>query len=243
MTLQETEEIVKTLEKRHSGLNEAMLATLLRAGGWEEKAIQEAHMLFRARQSNAHITTTLPVSLPPLETVSVFPAEVDGEHLLLARNEEPLSTIEPQSLVVEDSARKVVSSDKKAELPHNLPLRPFETSEHIWPFSRYKDVFYGDISGEVPLSNVENKKEVVVIPEKIVVPPSAPQAPQAPQETPKEHPIVQIVEKKVYVPVYASGGVTPRTDKEGDEKLVIMACVMLLAILLLLGYMYSNGRL
>jgi hypothetical protein len=46
MTLHEIEETLQILRKRHAGLNEAMLVTLLRAGGWEEKQIEEAKVVF-----------------------------------------------------------------------------------------------------------------------------------------------------------------------------------------------------
>lgn len=236
MTLHEIEQTLDTLRTRHPGLDEAMLVTLLRSGGWEEKQVEEARMMFKTGSpQSASKEEYLP--LPTVETEMVLPLPVDDKHLLFAHNDEAavevhekqeapevkpiemapiVPVVEPQSLV---SSAPIQRGEVRDGLPHNLPLRPFETSEHIWPLSRYKDVFYGNSPDE---SSTEIKSE-----EKVSAPVTEKRVDYAPERvqsfTPNQTP-------------------SPQTSA-GDEKLVIMACVMLLVILLLLGYMYSNGRL
>lgn len=238
MTLHEIEQTLDTLRTRHPGIDEGMLVTLLRSGGWEEKQVEEARMMFKtgAPQNTPQEEY---VSLPPTETKMVLPSVVDDKHLLLAHNDEEVvevgeaheesevkpaeavpvvPVVEQQSLV---SPALVKSSETRDGLPHNLPLRPFETSEHIWPLSRYKDVFYGNTTEEVhaEVSHSEIKTQVPVVEERVVY------------KTPER--------VQSFVPAQQASA----QPSNGDEKLVIMACIMLLIILLLLGYMYSNGRL
>lgn len=245
MTLYEIEETLHDLQSRHPGMSETLLVTLLRSGGWEEKNIQEAILLFRSGgegEKNASATKVADV-LPSLETISVLPPPADEKHLLMehyedtpSRREEQVVTSEPQSRV-KDSTESV--PNKKDELPHNLPLRPFETSEHIWPFARYKDVFYGEASPKVEVKEVK-KMETEVVQEEMKA------------EQKAAAPAIELIapapvqgEKNIFTPPHAEDKPVPVIVHltKGDEKMVIMACVMLLAILLLLGYMYSNGRL
>lgn len=256
MNLHEIEETLEQLRSRHNGLNEAMLVTLLRSGGWEEKNIQEALFLFRSQGTGGDKETrTKEVeSLPPLQSEPDLPPPIDEHHLLLDHNTEtpvaeggvpafvpiPDKANDPQSLVSSGQLTRT----QKDEIPHNLPLRPFETSDHVWPFSRYRDVFYGD-SPEPKMETKEEKKietEPTLATIKgetggtgiemaaVLPPPEAIQIEPVHVPDPSSHPPLE----KEIVPV-------PLT--KSDEKLVILACVMLVAILLLLGYMYSNGRL
>lgn len=243
MTLSETEETIKTLQSRHQGLNEEMLITLLQAGGWENKHIEEAKMIFRSLGNRSIALSKVEsknVPLPPLQESHLFIPQADVDHLLEEHNTvtEVVSVPQPQSLVVERVP--VQQNRNKEELPHNLPLRPFETSEHIWPFSRYRDVFYGDLPAEPKIEKTEVKTHVNVTPQ-VTVHVDTP-APQPPEVRVVEKIVERIVEKPVPYAVPVSTHTAPQTGG-GDEKLVILACVMLLTILLLLGYMYSNGRL
>jgi hypothetical protein len=226
-----------------------MLVTLLRAGGWEEKQIEEARLLFRsspAAGSRLIGDSVAPGVLPDIAEALLLPSQTDEQHLLpdtREQQEKPetefLSSVEKphekQSLVEEDPAAPM----RREDLPHNLPLRPFETSEHIWPFSRYRDIFYGEAE---PSHSTEPPREAAT---KSI--PPVPQTPipfktddripaEEPQPAPAESPVVS-----------SAGHIIPQDDRRavsvGDEKLVITACVMLLTLLLLLGYMYSNGRL
>lgn len=225
MTLHEIEETLAELIKRHPGLDEKLLVTLLRAGGWEEKTIEEAKTLFASRGDPKEQQ-----ALPTLQEEPLLMPEIGTDHLLeegTQEKEEPVS--EPQSLIKEETPASV---SKKEELPHNLPLRPFETSEHIWPFSRYKDVFYGESEESfVPASPPKSFANETT-------------APLPLKET--KAPAVSPVSSPAPSAPLAAGGeihITPVPKTKGDEKLVMMASIMLLSILLMLGYMYGNGRL
>jgi hypothetical protein len=228
MTLHEIEETLRTLIARHPGLDGQQLLTLLRAGGWEEKTIEEAKTVFRSMKNvkTADASEKQP-TLPPLVETPVFTPPPDRDHLLLAKNKKPApdeaKVSERESLIVPESH----SSSKREELPHNLPLRPFETSEHIWPFSRYKDVFYGDLDEPTPLQAPKKEEPAQ---EKVFVQVETPIAP--PPQKRDTLPKIAAPQPPAY-----------QTSSRGDEKLVILASVMLLIILILLGYMYSNGRL
>lgn len=223
MNLHEIEETLHILKSRHSDLDEQMLVTLLRGGGWEEKHIQDALFLFRSKGVTPNAGS--PPELPPVQSEPVFEPQVDGNHLLVGQTELPVPEKGEEAVPVVESLvtsapEHVLSKD---ELPHNLPLRPFETSDHVWPFSRYRDVFYGEqeLKVEEPEPVQEQKQPV-------------------PLETKKEENVP--VQPK---PVASEPEVEliPVPLSKGDEGLVFLACIMLIAVLFLLGYMYSNGRL
>jgi hypothetical protein len=231
MTLHEIEETLTTLASRHERLDESMLVTLLRAGGWEEKDIQDAKTLFKGGVSSSFV---------PTEPAPALPDGVDPSHLLMEHNEDaPLvveeRTSEPISLIKE---APVPSVKKKEELPHNLPLRPFETSEHVWPFSRYKDIFYGDT--EEPHDVVPEVSPMVepVSPKPVSIPAAERKEPVVLVAVPPTPPV-----EPVFVPRPAAPQAVVEAHEGGENKLVVLASFMLFAILLLLGYMYQNGRL
>jgi cytochrome c-type biogenesis protein CcmH/NrfG len=95
-----------------------------------------------------------------------------------------------------------------AHIPDNLPLLPFESSPHVWSFSKYKDTFHGEVMPH-SVEELSQKKPTG----------------QAPSHEGDEISLEK----------------TPMT--KSDESLVFLAGVMLLVIILILGYMYSNGRL
>lgn len=116
---------------------------------------------------------------------------------------------EPQSLIVPEVVQRVVS--EHAAPPENLPLKPFESTPHVWPFSKYKEVFHGEVM--TPLSEGE----------RILV-----------TQITKEGAEAAVAPKKITV---------KRTGFDGeDEGLIFLTAITLLIILLLLAYMYSNGR-
>ncbi len=51
---------------------------------------------------------------------------------------------EAQSLVFSDNVSE--KKEDAADLPDNLPLKPFDESAHTWSFSKYKDLFHQDVS-------------------------------------------------------------------------------------------------
>lgn len=128
---------------------------------------------------------------------------------------------EPQSLIVpkESTLPRVIK--KPVEIPEDLPLLPFESSEQVWSFSRYKDAFHGEVMPKKELEILETKQEPIHQP---VLPPINVKKALVPEDE------LEIDLEK-----------TPMT--RGDESLVFLAGVMLFAIILILGYMYSNGRL
>ena len=122
-------------------------------------------------------------------------------------------TAEKESLIIHHEEKNVVAK-KDTELPHNLPLLPFESSSHVWSFSNYKNTFHADTVLEK-----ENNIPPIVLKEK----------------------------KPDYLPYRVEDDEEINVEKipltKGDESLVFLAGVMLLVIILILGYMYSNGRL
>lgn len=245
MTLNEIEETLNTLDERHSGLNEDMLITLLRAGGWEDKQIEDAKAVFRGRGNKPALANKKAVtSLPSPQDAPLFIPPAEPNHLLNAHNiivSETKTISEPQSLVTHTVVTQVVTKEKKKEeLPHNLPLRPFETSEHIWPFSRYKDIFYGDEGEE---KSEGTKTETTEVKTNYIVS-SAPSPEILVKQVVPEKIVEKPVERKIEEPKpFIPQQKNPGYKHGGDEKMILLACSMLLVILLLLGYMYSNGRL
>ncbi len=268
MTINEIESIVQSLYKRHENLTEAMLLLLLEAGGWEKKTIKEAIAVYRNLYRKEHeVDQIAKHSLPPLIEEPVLPLEVDSQHLLDERtihriaHEEPhnedllervdggyhmkqemqasnsqISSIVPssseqQSLITHQAPER----SERDELPHNLPLKPFETTPHIWSFARYKSIFFGEDTG----STSENKT----------------QPPQTDASQPRTEPVVhqkEIHRQQTSIREVSSALSNPDIHtiyiektplSKDDEKLALLTSFMLLAILLLLGYMYSNGRL
>ncbi len=232
MNINEIESTLQSLITRHPNLNEAMLTTLLASGGWDDKMIHDAILLFRSSAGKIQQTNSAPESFLPIEEENILPASTDEEHQLLEHNPDieseeksvprdvsseartPRSVLakwgsggkqeaEPQSLITSTVTISQTKNVEESEPPHNLPLRPFETTEHIWPFSRYKDVFYGEVMPEIK----DDEKELV-------------------ENHKTEH---------IYIER------TALTYK--DEELIFLAGIMLVVIVILLFYMYSNGRL
>lgn len=139
------------------------------------------------------------------EVTPVPPRVIISEEVL------PIKVIEPQSLIVQEE--RIETPLKKLELPENLPLKPFESTPHIWPFSKYKEVFHGEVMPPLPTDERALVTSVTVSPEVIAKP----------------------IVKKIKI---------KRTGFDGeDEGLIFLTGTTLLIILLLLAYMYSNGRL
>lgn len=131
---------------------------------------------------------------------------------------------ETQSLVVEKN-EKPSSFKKESEPPENLPLKPFDSSPHVWPFSKYKEVFYKDDTSsltyeeEKMVNENKNKKEEVLVS-------LAHQGPSLENEKKT----IPTVDKKI-----------KKLEKE-DVSVFFMVILTILVISLLVIYMYSNGR-
>ncbi|MBP6888399.1 MAG: hypothetical protein KBC21_01730 [Candidatus Pacebacteria bacterium] len=123
----------------------------------------------------------------------------------------------------------------QVDFPENLPLVPFESSPHVWSFGRYKDTFHPEVQ--------EENKVVLNVPT-FLVEKEAPPQPKVAQTVAVP---LTTTTQNVSVPVKQPQEVEVDFEKtpitKGDESLVVLAGVMLLAIMLILGYMYGNGRL
>ncbi len=147
--------------------------------------------------------------------VLIQSAEAPSDHLIPDEEEmekEKLSLVEN---VNDKEVSKKTFNKIKEEIPHNLPLKPFDESPHVVPFSEYKEIFHGK-EDDVPKS----KEEVKVV-----------QKEQTPINLINNHEPV-IIRNKKQIPLSKS-----------EKELVFMASVLLFVILLMLSYMYSNGRL
>lgn len=169
------------------------------------------------------ITTSTP-SEELVENTREIKENIQPTNVAPVKEEWPLErTEEPESLIVhEEVSRPEVKTNAESSIPGNLPLLPFESSPHIWSFSKYKDVFHGEVTPPPQPASVETKQVV-----------AAPQVTEMPLQVINAAPIPPDEEISVEK--------TPMT--KSDESLVFLAGVMLLGIILILGYMYSNGRL
>lgn len=119
-------------------------------------------------------------------------------------------TLEPQSLILPKEENRVLSPEIVP--PENLPLKPFDSTPHIWPFSKYKEVFHGETMASHQEEAVDASLGIAS----------------------HEHSNHEHVGKKLKI---------KRTGFDGeDEGLIFLTGTTLLIILLLLAYMYSNGR-
>lgn len=157
----------------------------------------------------------------PVVEPTVLPAPVIPTKVNVVPQAPPMT--EPQSLIEHEEAVQMKGPEKQVPLPGNLPLLPFESSPHVWSFSKYKDVFHSDapVHEEIKVITVmpeeTSVKQVVQVPQKVTV---------YPEITKDEGVIIESVPLR-----------------KDDKPLVFLATIMLFAIILILGYMYSNGRL
>ncbi len=136
-----------------------------------------------------------------------------------------IPTTEPQSLIMHEEVTERRMPEKTTEIPSNLPLLPFESSPHIWSFSKYKDVFHGGTPAP------EEIKVITVMPEEKAT--TSSMFSPVPQQ---EKRVISVVRDEEVV-------IEQIPLRKDDKPLVFLAMTMLLAIILILGYMYSNGRL
>ncbi len=171
------------------------------------------------------------LSKPKEKDIEVLAQKKGSGHHLISSTEE-------QSLIKEDYSNREQKSKAWSELPENLPLVPFESSPHVWSFGRYKDTFYQEPKAEekenkttITAMSYELEKKQELVSSLNIEPTVIHQAPTDPQ------PVLQ----KNGTDIEADFEKTPIS--KGEESLVVLASIMLLAIMLLLGYMYGNGRL
>ncbi len=247
MTINEIQSTLDQLKKRHPDLNDGLIQILLEAGGWDMYSIKEAQMLFRSQSLGGVFPHEDMVFLPESpelllkshneeekvdsKDVKEEKAEIkevtDSTYEALKKKMLP----EKESLVLEE---RVTTTSLENPIPHNLPLKPFEESPHIWQFSKYKDVFYGDTPELEKPKKVEPKLvkiEEVPAQKTVEIESIALQAPTTPAkpDTPPMPEIPKIELTKV-----------PLT--KNDEGIVAGGSMLLLVIILLIIYMYNQGR-
>lgn len=200
-----------------------------------EQSIEPEKPLFEKKEVITHEPLPLlegkveDVSLQP-EEVKVDASEIQSEKQVVEVSPHVIPTVEPQSLIIHDEKKKEKEDEKNVPLPENLPLLPFESSPHVWSFNKYKDVFHKDAQVK------EEIKVITVMPEKSVTTASSPLAPKVVITPESQGEIIQKINDTEVV-------IKSVPFKKEDKPLVFLAVIMLFAIILILGYMYSNGRL
>jgi hypothetical protein len=168
-------------------------------------------------------TKTPIVQVEKVEPVLSSSIQVAEKHPVIELVKTKPQQKEPESLIVHDEVPVKRNGDKGPEIPDNLPLLPFESSPHVWSFSKYKDMFHKD---------APYKEEIKVI---TVMPKEEKDKEITPKKTPPKIVVEEEHDEEVVIVK------TPLS--KGDESLVFLAGMMLFVIILILGYMYSNGRL
>ncbi len=173
---------------------------------------------FKAMDTSVEIPKE--ILLTSQNSVEVSDAEIAHEGSLHQNVKVDILSKEPQSLIIHEEIPMKRDHEKKIEIPSNLPLLPFESSPHIWSFSKYKDMFHKE---EIQVITVMPQKEK----ESIKVSKDSSQEKLTPQ--------INEIDEEVTL------NKVPLT--KGDKSLISLAGMMLFVIILILGYMYSNGRL
>lgn len=236
--------------------------TFLRADGSEEGQLHVEEVAEKRVKEEGTVFVP-PVTAPSYEmikTETTLDKESDevSETVLVSEEDnkilEPITKDEPESLIVQKE--NIEQNNSWKEIPDNLPLIPFESAPHVWSFGRYKNTFYGkqteDTAEKVPKvvvfapqSVADVVKVAAIIPQEQNVNTKQVETIVADVHTVAENQKTKDIESPLPVPHTDNEAIdfekTPIT--KGDESLVVLASVMLLAIMLLLGYMYGKGRL
>lgn len=160
------------------------------------------------------------LSLPHQDNISFL--ELPNLLLNEKNKDEDLAKEKPkESLVASLAANLFAKKVKvKATLPDDLPLKPFDSSPNVWSFSRYKDIFYGS-------EKEEEIEEEEISPKKIVKKVKTDNQSGGVQ---KKFKITEVTLEKV-----------PVTTE--DEGIIASIGMFLLIVILMVIYMYLNGRL
>jgi len=195
--LQDINLALTNLTRIHEGLSEEKLNMLLSAAGWEKKDIDDAVLMWKNGEIGKEITER--IEEEKKEEVSKSPDV----------NKTPANTAE--TVKVDPSLKKEEKiPNPEDHLPHNLPLRPYESSFVTVPFSDYRKRFTSPVITE----SRENLPPKKIAEEQINI--SKP----------------SYEEEKISSPLHSE-----------DKVLVLIASSLFLVLMILLGYMYSNGRL
>jgi len=244
----------------------------------EEKKLQEQFNVID--KSEGETLNTIEAKITQIEVPSIIVVNQDVVGPLVQSQIAPdvaqVNEAPKESLILRNEPVKIKTVMNQVPLPDNLPLLPFESSPHVWSFSKYKDVFHPDDTHPLPfeiaghnLPDMHQSTELFRA-EKEAAQSSSPPLREIAKEPLQQNVVSQYheVEKKEEVSqkpeeitptvIKKEPEIVPETltvyDNEevafekvpltkGDESLVFLAGVMLLVIILILGYMYSNGRL
>jgi len=128
MNLEEVENILKTLVERHPDLDEEMLKTLLSSGGFEEKVINDAVLLYR--KSNLVVSK-------PVEDIK----EIKENKEDLVKNEEKEN----------DSGEEVSNLEKKIQEQAENQKEKNEIVDNLYTNDSQKKVpFEGELMPSLP---------------------------------------------------------------------------------------------
>jgi hypothetical protein len=260
MNLVDVTNALDTIVRLNPGLSKDRLVVLLHAANWEEKNIQEAVAIFEKSNhelSLPHVDTenfleakygdteeqkppTAQVSLPHvdnenlLEQKNVPPKE--GDTRIVERQPEkksgvtipsiPLPSFLKKKETVVQPAQQQPHVEEAQHLPEGLPLKAFDSSEHVWTFSEYKEKFHGGVP--TPLVKKEEKPKP---------------APQILVEVPKPSPVPVQTLTPQGIPAKKKSIELDEPLTGSDLSLIVVVSFLFLVIILLVGYMYSNGRL
>lgn len=233
MTVNEIETTLQSLYQRHENLSEATLLTLLKSGGWDEKMIRDAITVHRHLKSpHNEITETITALLPAVQEEPVFVPEVDIAHRLsdhYENNDKNIDMVAKTDIFAQKTEpepaeqQSLVSPAPEPIIRNTSVEKVTEEPPHNLPLKPFEATpqiwsfarYKSIFYGDAV--HQEPKKEPVEV---VVV-----------KEKKPEHDSSHMVHVRA----------VPLT--RDDEKLVLLASAMLVAILVLLGYMYSQGRL
>lgn len=220
MNISEIQNTLDQLKERHPNLNEELVDTLLEAGSWGKNEIKEAKMLFKLNNETLSLPHSDEVFLPE-NTEVLLP---DQKHL---SGDSFLGVVKENAEENKVKENSKINSVIEKLIPNNLPLKPFESSPHVWQFSKYKDVFYGN--DHIEEKNIEasmfdadkkneehSTKKGITLQEEIKT-----------EEIPGDIPNISLTK-------------VPLTKK--DEGIVVVGGMLVLVVILLILYMYSQGR-
>jgi hypothetical protein len=225
MNLFDVKNALETIVRLNPGIKEDRLIVLLQAANWDHAHIDEAVILFRG------MTPEIPAP------------QVDEKHLLPKHEEVPQSVSfdavipsldKPQVPVVSpyqvhQTAQKIEQPPQQAEpiatvvpqeehLPAGLPVKPFDASPNVLTFSKYKDMYHG---GEIIPVLQKGGRTIIS------------------SSTGEE--LIHIPNTGFIPKRYVFDPTEPLTGT--DVSLFFVVGMLLLIIVLLSGYMYTNGRL
>ena len=154
MTINDIENILYTLKTNHPDLNDDLLVTILKAGGWEEKNIRDAVTIFHSSVGKK-LSIPSSVKFAPIQTENILPEIIDTTHELSDHyenniekkdnNETDIEKIDFKKEDKDKSEKELIktpsTNENKSEIPENLPIKPFDNNQQPLSFSAYKNFF------------------------------------------------------------------------------------------------------